>query len=138
MYGHVALHAFPVIFGDNVFQSQRELVLGQPVGDFDLRGHHGRLKRAKLLPHGPFGARPGLRPRLRHPIFDGHLPRHPRVELDGERGVAMGGLGGGGGQRAGLRRSQGGFRRQAVFSRDLKVAGLLTGGFGDVCAFFGV
>lgn len=142
MYRHIALDAFPVIFCNYFFQSQWELVLGQPISNFDLCGHHGRLKRTQLLSHGPFRAGSGLRTHLCHSVFDSHFSRHPRVKLDGERGVAVGGFGGR--RCTGLQVStRGGFParfscRQSVLSWDLKVTGLLIGRFMDFCTFFSV
>lgn len=135
---HIALHALPVIFCNDFFQSQGELVLGEPVGHFDLRGHHGGLKRTQLFSHGPFGPRFGLRTRLRRSVFDIHFTRHPGVELDGERGVALRGFG-----SRRLLCTRGGLParfacRLSVFGRDLKVAGLLICGFRYFRTFSGV
>lgn len=92
MNGHVALHAFPVLLRYNVFQRQRQLVLGQPVGNFDLSGDHGRLQRAQLLPYRSFGAGFGFGCHLSSPILGGRFASSSGVKLDGEGGVAVGRL----------------------------------------------
>ncbi|TNN71186.1 hypothetical protein EYF80_018534 [Liparis tanakae] len=121
----------------------RQLVLGQPVGHFDLGGHHGGLKGTKLLPHAPLRARPGLRSDLRRSVFGGRFARRPGVKLNGEGGVAVDGL-----RSSGLWFSRGGFaarfaRRGSVLGGDLKVARLLAGSglrarLWAPCTFFGV